>query len=328
MSAAAEKLGLSAEDPDDSPHRDLDEARRLITALAGLVTASAEYLGPHAGPVRDGLKSCSWRSANPVPRPTNRATARARSTPGRSGSCLPSALACAVTTISRPERISSRPMTLTTLDPARPPRTRWVPAAAGWTVGIIATLSLIASVSPGSGGSSGFPASSSTTTSSTSLTPASRGRSCWPCWPPRWRPASASRGGSCCSTWSPRSAGTSATSSPATSRSIEDIGEVIGLAFHVAAIAVPGAGPQRVLGEGPARRAVQGRRRAASPAWRSARCIGWGLLELFPGTLAREDRLLYALNRVSAFAGADPSSSAAIRTSSSMRCSACSARWR
>ena len=56
MSAAAEKIGLSAPDPDDSPHRDLDEARRLITALAGLVTASAEYLGPHAGPVRDGLK--------------------------------------------------------------------------------------------------------------------------------------------------------------------------------------------------------------------------------------------------------------------------------
>jgi uncharacterized protein DUF1844 len=57
MSAAAEKLGLSAASPDDSPHRDLDEARRLITALAGLVTASAEYLGPHAGPVRNGLKS-------------------------------------------------------------------------------------------------------------------------------------------------------------------------------------------------------------------------------------------------------------------------------
>ena len=55
MSAAAEKLGLSSESPDDSPHRDLDEARRLITALAGLVTSSAEYLGPHAGPLRDGL---------------------------------------------------------------------------------------------------------------------------------------------------------------------------------------------------------------------------------------------------------------------------------
>lgn len=69
MSAAAEKLGLSAEDPDDSPHRDLDEARRLITALAGLVTASAEYLGPHAGPVRDGLKSLqlAFREASAAP---------------------------------------------------------------------------------------------------------------------------------------------------------------------------------------------------------------------------------------------------------------------
>jgi hypothetical protein len=69
MSAAAEKLGLSAEDPDDSPYRDLDEARRLITALAGLVTASAEYLGPHAGPVRDGLKSLqlAFREASAAP---------------------------------------------------------------------------------------------------------------------------------------------------------------------------------------------------------------------------------------------------------------------
>ena len=69
MSAAAEKLGLSANDPDDSPHRDLDEARRLITALAGLVTASAEYLGPHAGPVRDGLRSLqlAFREYSAVP---------------------------------------------------------------------------------------------------------------------------------------------------------------------------------------------------------------------------------------------------------------------
>jgi hypothetical protein len=69
MSAAAEKLGLSAPDPDESPHRDLDEARRLITALAGLVTASAEYLGPHAGPVRDGLKSLqlAFRESSAAP---------------------------------------------------------------------------------------------------------------------------------------------------------------------------------------------------------------------------------------------------------------------
>ncbi|MEZ0363205.1 DUF1844 domain-containing protein [Mycobacterium sp. pUA109] len=69
MSAAAEKLGLSAEDPDASPHRDLDEARRLITALAGLVTAAAQYLGPHAGPLRDGLKSLqlAFREASASP---------------------------------------------------------------------------------------------------------------------------------------------------------------------------------------------------------------------------------------------------------------------
>ncbi|MGB3480841.1 MAG: DUF1844 domain-containing protein [Mycobacterium sp.] len=69
MSAAAEKLGLSHPDPDDSPYRDLDEARRLINALAGLVTASVEYLGPHAGPIRDGLKSLqlAFREASAAP---------------------------------------------------------------------------------------------------------------------------------------------------------------------------------------------------------------------------------------------------------------------
>ena len=55
MSAAAEKLGLADQDPAESERRDLDEARRLITALAGLVTAALPYLGPHAGPLRDGL---------------------------------------------------------------------------------------------------------------------------------------------------------------------------------------------------------------------------------------------------------------------------------
>jgi hypothetical protein len=57
MSSAAEKLGLADADPSDSPHLDLDEARRVITALAGLVTASVEYLGPHAGPIREGLQA-------------------------------------------------------------------------------------------------------------------------------------------------------------------------------------------------------------------------------------------------------------------------------
>lgn len=56
MSAAAEKLGLADGNPEDSPHQDLDEARRLINALAGLLKGSVEYLGLHAGPIRDGLK--------------------------------------------------------------------------------------------------------------------------------------------------------------------------------------------------------------------------------------------------------------------------------
>jgi Domain of unknown function (DUF1844) len=69
MSAAAERLGLADPDPDESPRRDLDEARRLITALAGLVTASVEYLGPHAGPIREGLQSLqrAFREASAVP---------------------------------------------------------------------------------------------------------------------------------------------------------------------------------------------------------------------------------------------------------------------
>lgn len=56
MSAAAEKLGLSDDEPTSSPNLDLDESRKLITALAGLVSGSAEYLGPQAGVVRDGLQ--------------------------------------------------------------------------------------------------------------------------------------------------------------------------------------------------------------------------------------------------------------------------------
>ena len=69
MSASAEKLGLGESSPDDSPHLDLDEARRLITALAGLINASAEYLGPHAAPLRDGLQALqkAFREASAHP---------------------------------------------------------------------------------------------------------------------------------------------------------------------------------------------------------------------------------------------------------------------
>ncbi|MBY8884385.1 DUF1844 domain-containing protein [Streptomyces sp. PTM05] len=67
MSAAAVNLGLAEE---GGQHKDLDEARKLITALAGLVTAGAPEIGSyHAGPLRDGLKSLqlAFREASVVP---------------------------------------------------------------------------------------------------------------------------------------------------------------------------------------------------------------------------------------------------------------------
>ncbi len=57
MSAAAEQLGLASADTSDPDHRDLDEARTLITALAGLLQASLPDLGPHAAAFRDGLQA-------------------------------------------------------------------------------------------------------------------------------------------------------------------------------------------------------------------------------------------------------------------------------
>jgi hypothetical protein len=67
LSAAAVKLGLA----DDPEHQlDLDEARKLITALAGLVTAAAPEIGDHhARPLRDGLRSLqlAFREASTFP---------------------------------------------------------------------------------------------------------------------------------------------------------------------------------------------------------------------------------------------------------------------
>jgi hypothetical protein len=67
LSAAAVKVGL-ADDPDTQT--DLDEARKLITALAGLVTAAATEIGDHhARPLRDGLRSVqlAFREASAIP---------------------------------------------------------------------------------------------------------------------------------------------------------------------------------------------------------------------------------------------------------------------
>jgi len=75
MSAAAVKVGLADGSDDPSAKSgpadlDLDEARTLIIALAGLITAGAPRLGTfHAAPLRDGLRTLqlAFREASVVP---------------------------------------------------------------------------------------------------------------------------------------------------------------------------------------------------------------------------------------------------------------------
>jgi hypothetical protein len=73
MTAAAVQLGLGEPGADGLAHpADLDEARKLITALAGLVTAAAPEIGSqHAAPLRDGLRTLqlAFREASVVPDP-------------------------------------------------------------------------------------------------------------------------------------------------------------------------------------------------------------------------------------------------------------------
>lgn len=67
MSAAAVKLGLTDE---GDQYKDLDEARKLVHALAGLLDASTTEISSfHAAPLRDGLKSLqlAFREASLVP---------------------------------------------------------------------------------------------------------------------------------------------------------------------------------------------------------------------------------------------------------------------
>ncbi len=69
MSAAAVQCGLAPDAHDDC---DLDEARKLINALAALVTGSASDLGgQHARSLRDGVRSLqlAFREASSVPDP-------------------------------------------------------------------------------------------------------------------------------------------------------------------------------------------------------------------------------------------------------------------
>jgi lysyl-tRNA synthetase class 2 len=178
-----------------------------------------------------------------------------------------------------------------------------VPAAAGWTVGIIATLSLIASVSPGirwvikeprefvNEYIFNFPDTSFAWAFVLALLAAAlaaRKRIAWWILVGYMVAATAWNIGGLIT--SPKVV-------------MDDIGEVIGLVFHVAAILLLVLARNEFWAK--VRRAALVKAAATLVVSMAVgTLIGWALLELFPGTLAREDRFLYALNRVSAFAGA------------------------
>jgi lysyl-tRNA synthetase class 2 len=187
----------------------------------------------------------------------------------------------------------------------RASRYSWVPAAAGWTVGIIATLSLVASVSPGirwvikeprefvNDYIFNFPDTSFAWAFVLALLAAAlaaRKRIAW------WiligyMVASI--------VWN---VGGLVTSPKLV---MEDIGEVIGFGFHIASILFLLLARKEFWAK--VRRGALVKAAATLVTGMAVgTLIGWALLEMFPGSLAREDRFWYALNRVSAFAGADP----------------------
>ena len=196
-------------------------------------------------------------------------------------------------------------MTLTSPPLVRPKsRYSWVPAAAGWTVGVIATLSLLASVSPGirwlikeprefvNDYIFNFPDTSFAWAFVLALLAAAlaaRKRLAWLILTLYmvasivWNIYDIVDVGE---TW------------------MQETGEMIGLAFHIAAVAFLVLARKEFWAK--VRRGALIKAAVALAAGMAIGIlVGWGLLELFPGTLERDYRLAYAANRVVAFAGVD-----------------------
>ncbi|CAN5799418.1 bifunctional lysylphosphatidylglycerol synthetase/lysine--tRNA ligase LysX [soil metagenome] len=185
-----------------------------------------------------------------------------------------------------------------------PSRYHWVPAAAGWTVGVIATLSLLASISPlvrsvikiprefVDDYIFNFPDTSFAWAFVLALLAAAlaaRKRIAW--WILLLYMVAAvvvNIGDLVSGDESLR----------------EEFGEVIGLVVHIAAIAFLVMAHKQFWAR--VRRAALLKAAATLLASMALGIlVGWGLLELFPGSLERDYRLLYAANRVVAFAGVD-----------------------
>ena len=183
-------------------------------------------------------------------------------------------------------------------------RFRWVPAAAGWTVGIIATLSLVASVSPlvrwiiriprefVDDYIFNFPDTSFAWAFVLALLAAAlaaRKRIAWWILVLYMVAATIVNIGDLVEGDEPLR---------------EEFGEVIGLVFHLAAIGFLVMAHKQFWAR--VRRAALFKATATLLVGMALGIlVGWGLLELFPGTLERDYRLPYAINRVVAFAGVD-----------------------
>lgn len=183
-------------------------------------------------------------------------------------------------------------------------RYSWVPAAAGWTVGVIATLSLIASVSPlvravirvprefVNDYIFNFPDTSFAWAFVLAILAgalAARKRIAW------WVLLLYMVGALA---WN---VGDLLTGDESI---VEETGEVIGLAFHLAAIVFLLLA--RPLFWARVRRGALFKAAGVLAAGMAVGIlVGWGLVELFPGSLERDYRLAYAANRVFAFAGVD-----------------------
>jgi lysyl-tRNA synthetase class 2 len=194
-------------------------------------------------------------------------------------------------------------MTLTTSRPTT--RFRWVPAIAGWTVGIIATLSLVASVSPLlrhvirvprefiNNYVFNFPDTSFAWAFVLALLAAAlaaRKRIAW--WLLGLNLVAAV-------VWNITDLVVGDVNS------FETFGEIFGLVVHLVAIGVLLVSYKEFYAK--VRRGALLRAAAVLVAGMViGSLVAWGMLEMFPGTLARDDRLPYAINRVSGFATADP----------------------
>ncbi|MET0473534.1 MAG: bifunctional lysylphosphatidylglycerol synthetase/lysine--tRNA ligase LysX [Mycobacterium sp.] len=195
-------------------------------------------------------------------------------------------------------------MTLTTPKQQRASSFRWVPAAAGWIVGVIATLSLVASISPlvryvirvprewVNDYIFNFPDTSFAWAFVLALLAAALAARKSVAWWILLLYMVAAIG------WNVGDLSTGPESV------MEDAGEIIGLVFHVAAIAFLILARKEFWAR--VRRGALFKAAAALTAGMAIGIlIGWGLLEMFPGSLDHDERLPYSANRVVVFAGVD-----------------------